>query len=210
MAVTWIERHPKWLKVLASPHPAWNTLLVLALTAGLLHWAEWNLAAFGWTGFIWLALGVLGWTLFEYAMHRWIYHGTYKNKRLREFIESFHIYHHRNIQDPRVLTAGVLMILPLSLITLSPLYVAFSLISNNGFVPYAIGFIAAYGFYEWVHYLIHTHPRPSGYLKWITRYHMHHHDRRWDRCFGNTSSLWDHLLGTYSNPAENQAKLQSH
>lgn len=202
MAVTWIERHPKWLKVLASPHPAWNTLLVMALIAGLFRLSSRELLDFSWSDLAWLALGVLGWTFFEYAMHRWVYHGTYKNKRLREFVESFHIYHHRNIQDARVLTAGVLMILPLALLTLSPLYFVFSLLSSTGFVPYAVGFIAAYGFYEWVHYLIHKHSDPRGYLKWITRYHMHHHDRRWDRCFGNTNSLWDHLLGTYSKPAK--------
>lgn len=218
MAVTWIERNPKWLKVLASPHPAWNSLLVILLIAGLQNFASWN-----WASPLWFVVGVIGWTFFEYGMHRWIYHGTYKNKSVREFIESFHIYHHRNIKDERVLTAGVLMIVPLAAISLMPFYFLFELLSSTGFFPYAIGFIGAYGFYEWVHFLIHKLPNPQGYLKWISRYHMHHHDRRWDRCFGNTSSLWDHLLGTYSAPTgpdrtqpnelgstKHKPKLQSH
>lgn len=143
--------------------------------------------------------GVLAWTFFEYAIHRWVYHGRIRNLKLRAFVESFHIYHHRNMEDPRVITAGPLMILPLSAIILLPSW----WLMGKSFGTFGIGFVSAYYFYEWVHFLIHRSDTEIAYIRYIRNYHLFHHDHRWDRCFGNTSSLWDHLLGTYASPREN-------
>lgn len=198
---TWIETNEHWLKVLASPHPAWNAVIVVPILVLLGRHTYFSFEALSYIAFrigIAFAAGILAWTFFEYAIHRWVYHGNIRGKKLRAFIESFHIYHHRNIDDPRVITAGPLMIIPLSAGILIPSW----LLLGADFGPFGIGFVMAYYFYEWVHFLIHRSSHESRYIRYIRQYHLHHHDHRWDRCYGNTSSLWDHLLGTYVQPNE--------
>jgi sterol desaturase/sphingolipid hydroxylase (fatty acid hydroxylase superfamily) len=150
--------------------------------------------------------GLLYWSFFEYAVHRWPYHYQYKNLKGRWFIETFHLFHHREIEDPRVLNAGILLIYPLLTALLLPVW----LITQNFEVVAAVGFglLGYYFFYENVHYFIHRPPVNGWkttfplnlfgqYMKFITRYHLHHHHHNWNKNFGNTSVLWDKLFGTY-------------
>lgn len=198
---TWIESNERWLKVLASPHPGWNALIVLPVLVLLGRHAYFTVQTtdhFVLRLVFAFAAGILAWTFFEYAIHRWIYHGKIRGKKLRAFVESFHIYHHRNIEDPRVITAGPLMILPLSAGILIPSWFFLGV----DFGAFGAGFVCAYYFYEWVHFLIHRSTTANSYIRYIRQYHLHHHDNRWDRCYGNTSSLWDHVLGTYDRPAK--------
>ena len=109
-----IERYPVLSDIFASSHPFINTFSILAsallclsiginsLTVDHLH--LYLIAFFG----SWFY-----WTFFEYGFHRWFYHGKYKSKKLKSIIHSFHIYHHLNLEDKRVITAGPVMILVL-------------------------------------------------------------------------------------------------
>ncbi|MDZ4082328.1 MAG: sterol desaturase family protein [Bdellovibrionales bacterium] len=204
---TWIESNQQWLKVLASPHPGWNAVIVVPILALLVRHALISFSGAGLvagTEFVFLRIaisffaGILAWTFFEYAVHRWVYHGKIRGQKLRAFVESFHIYHHREMEDPRVITAGPLMILPLSAGILIPSW----FLLGADFGVFGAGFVCAYYFYEWVHFLIHRSTTKNPYIRYIRKYHLHHHDHRWDKCFGNTSSLWDHLLGTYDRPTD--------
>jgi len=36
-------------------------------------------------------------------------------------------------------------------------------------------------------------------MKFIQKYHLHHHYKRWHKNFGNTVTFWDKLFGTYDS-----------
>ncbi len=195
MERTWIERNRSWIKVFASPHPMLNILYVSPILAWLgiigAPWIVENLISAA----LLFALGLLYWSFIEYGIHRWIYHGKFKDKKVRELIESFHIYHHRNLEDNSVLTAGPFMIFPLAVSLLTPVWIA-SDAHTGVFASISLGTLGYYLFYEWVHYSIHRRTPTNRYYKWITEYHLDHH-KYWAVKFGNTISLWDHLLGTF-------------
>lgn len=35
-------------------------------------------------------------------------------------------------------------------------------------------------------------------MAFIQKFHLHHHYSEWNANFGNTTAIWDKLLGTYS------------
>jgi 4-hydroxysphinganine ceramide fatty acyl 2-hydroxylase len=138
--------------------------------------------------------GVVAWTFFEYAVHRWLYHTRFRSPRMRWLFETFHLYHHRNLADGRVLNAR-LFSWP-SVLTFAVLFWCAAPTTALAAATH-LGMLGAYVFYEWVHHAIHLKPHPRGYLAFIQRYHLHHHYKKWNANFGNTSPLWDVLLGTY-------------
>lgn len=186
--------HPRLLKWFASKNPFFVFLKITPL-----------IVAFGWMispleikrsqGLLFLLLGLFSWSLFEYVTHRWLYHHIYKNRKLRWFLEAFHLHHHHHLTDYRVLNAGLLLIYPLALCFW---LIVFLLTSNPEMASwFGLGMLAYYFFYENVHYFIHYKVFSRGYLKFIQKYHLHHHYKHWDKNFGNTLTFWDRLLGTY-------------
>ncbi len=145
--------------------------------------------------------GVLYWSFLEYVIHRFAYHSRYPFRWLKYFLGSFHMYHHMDMSDRRVLNAGFLMIYGLIPIFLSPFILMglnFGLVSALG-----LGLVSYYYFYECVHFILHYKVYETGYLGYIQRYHLYHHDRAPLKNFGNTSHLWDVLLGTYDDRYKN-------
>lgn len=192
--ISLIDRYPRLLAVLASPHPFLN--IVFAIPLFYFFWtlpdfdfqAEKAQFAFG------LVLGLVYWSLIEYSIHRWIYHGRYRHPGIKRWVEAFHVYHHQNLEDRRVLTAGPLMIYGLAALLLAPIYYL-TLSMPTFFSGLGTGVMFYYLFYEWVHYSIHRRDTTSKYMKWITVYHMEHH-KKWNTKFGNTTSIWDRIFGT--------------
>jgi sterol desaturase/sphingolipid hydroxylase (fatty acid hydroxylase superfamily) len=155
---------------------------------------DWNLFELMLGGFI----GIVYWSFFEYAMHRFIYHRIFKAKIMNQFWQSFHLYHHRNIKEKSVLNANYLFILPMAILNTLVLFVL-CFFNINVFLFGIISLVMSYMFYEWVHYSIHMNPFQNSYIKNISKYHLHHHHRSPLKNFGNTSSLWDRVLGTYDS-----------
>jgi sterol desaturase/sphingolipid hydroxylase (fatty acid hydroxylase superfamily) len=144
---------------------------------------------------IYFIIGVVSWSFFEYIVHRVAYHKRTKNKKVQWFLDAFHLHHHNNLKDYRVLNAGVLLIYPLTILILSTVY----LLTNNLVIAssFGLGMTLYYLFYEYVHYQIHKKRHQKGYLKMLQNYHLHHHYKNWKSNFGNTITLWDKLFNTY-------------
>jgi sterol desaturase/sphingolipid hydroxylase (fatty acid hydroxylase superfamily) len=191
-----IFRYPFTMRFLLCRTPL---RVVIFTTVPLMIGCAW----LGWSSSPWpkallgVSLGLVYWSLFEYAVHRWLYHVAFRAGRWRNFIESLHLYHHRELADPRVLNAGPLLTYPLLAVLLLPVYLASGF--DGAFTGrVGIGILGYYTFYEFVHYGIHYRVFPSGYMGMIQRYHLFHHEgAHWGSNFGNTSPLWDRLLGTY-------------
>lgn len=189
-----IDDYPKLVKFFASSNPVHLLLFVLPLWV-LSFYLMSGSSTSGLTLVLSFLGGVLYWSFLEYAIHRWLYHSKYPTRALHYFLGSFHLYHHRNMGDHRVLTAGFLMIYLMTPLVLSPLL--YFTQDPGVFGAATLGLTAFYYFYEWIHYTLHYKVHQSGYLNYIQKYHLHHHDRAPRKNFGNTSHLWDVVLGTY-------------
>ena len=61
------------------------------------------------------------------------------------------------------------------------------------------GYVVGYIFYDCMHYAIHHHHPRSRWMKALRRHHLIHHSPRYadNAKFGVSSTLWDHVFGTY-------------
>lgn len=195
--------HPRLLRWFASSNPL-SVLLKITPLIVVFVWMTLSMKISLSQGISFLLLGMLTWSFFEYATHRWLYHTIFKNENFRWFIEAFHLHHHHNLTDYRVLNAGLFLIYPLAAF----FWLSIFLLSSNTELAswFGIGILIYYFFYENVHYFIHYKVHKSGYMKFIQKYHLHHHYKRWNKNYGNTLTIWDRLMGTY-DPSYKQFEI---
>jgi len=171
-----------------SPHAVW--LPVIAF----FYWRSFVLhkAPF----FVIFAMGVLGllsWTLFEYLMHRYLFHFRAKNRVGKYIAFLFHGIHHQTPRDKTRLVippsvsalVGVLFYLALRFLVPEMWLDAF-------FPAMALGYIL----YDSIHYSIHHFSFESIIGKYVQRVHLEHHYKDAKSHFGVSSPLWDFVFGT--------------
>lgn len=153
---------------LRADAPGWNPTLSLLVPA-------------------WFAAGAAWWTLLEYLLHRFAFHGGVA------VLGKGHLAHHADPRDRRLIVA-------------SPAGVALGL-ALHGFVFLGLlgpvrgggalaGVLVGYAAYEAVHLAVHR-PRPrSRLLRRLRRHHLLHHGAEPDARFGVTSAFWDRVFGT--------------
>jgi sterol desaturase/sphingolipid hydroxylase (fatty acid hydroxylase superfamily) len=124
-----------------------------------------------------VVLGFTLWTLFEYGMHRFIFHHV---------MVSDHALHHANpkgyVGVPNFVSLLVLLVIAAPLLLVLPMTVAFELL---------LGLILGYLWYLTLHDRFH---RQFWFLsKRLDRLRIHHdvHHRWVSRNFGVTTRLWD-------------------
>lgn len=130
------------------------------------------------------AAGLLGWSLIEYAMHRFVFHGIEPFQRL-------HAEHHRRpqalIATPTVVSAAVialLVMLPATLLGNLWLGCGLTLGVTTGYFAYGV-----------VHHAVHHWRSRSAWMRQRRRLHAIHH--RFPHCYyGVTTSLWDRTFGS--------------
>ncbi len=128
------------------------------------------------------ALGLVSWSLAEYAIHGWMSHV------FDTFAKRFHAAHHR---DPHaVFTVGAWI--PLALVSTA-------ICAGFGAAPGAIawlGFAAGFVGYELLHYRLHFSKPLCALEERLRRRHLAHHLRAPAQCFGVTNRLWDRVFGS--------------
>jgi sterol desaturase/sphingolipid hydroxylase (fatty acid hydroxylase superfamily) len=130
-------------------------------------------------------LGLAGWTLVEYAMHRFVLHG------LRPF-KAWHARHHERptarIASPTILSAGLIV----ALVSLP----AFALSGGWNACALTLGVLTGYLGYAITHHAVHHWNVDNAWLKRRKRAHALHHHLARPVFFGVTSTLWDHVFGS--------------
>jgi sterol desaturase/sphingolipid hydroxylase (fatty acid hydroxylase superfamily) len=143
-----------------------------------------------------MPVGILIWTLLEYALHRFVFHIQFplRDPRLREIVNASHLAHHASPRDPRRLLVHPLYGLAISTV----LYAGLLALSRNAFSAAGIvaGIWTGFLYYESVHYRVHFSLSESGFIARQRRRHFYHHFTNNKRCFGVTSPLWDYVFGT--------------
>jgi len=155
------------------------TALAAFLWAAVPHGQRLAIAGF-------VLLGLAGWTVIEYAMHRFVLHG------LRPF-SRWHAQHHERptalIGTPTIVSATLIAALVfVPALRLAGLWRACAL---------TLGVTAGYLVYAIAHHATHHWRAGSAWLRRRKRWHaLHHHLVDSPVCYGVTTSFWDHVFGS--------------
>jgi len=163
----------------------WFVVLALAL------YASWRTASLA-VSIGLILLGLLIWTLFEYVMHRFIFHLKLKSKLGHWLIYLAHGNHHiapgdayRNIMPPIVSITIGCMVWGVFVVLVGP---AGSVL----FLGFAIGYVV----YDSIHYACHQLPMRSPLLRQLRRHHIRHHYGKREGNYAITGIFWDRVFCT--------------
>ena len=116
--------------------------------------------------------GLLLWTLLEYAVHRWLFHGV---------LLKYHRHHHNTPKIPKPMPLWALALPLLGIFWIS--------------VGLGLGVLTGLAAYEALHqYLHHGNPKRS-WLLHLRAQHMKHH-RIPSKQFGVVTNFWDRIFRT--------------
>ena len=146
----------------------------------------WNLLAGGLAPWGWLAClsaGLLLWTLLEYLIHRFAFHGF-----------APHWQHHERPRDRQWIFAPLWLSTGAALLLWGLLAAALRSLPHAALVT--AGIVAGYLAYEAVHLTIHGPRAGCALLVALRRRHYYHHFADDTACYGVTSPLWDRIFGS--------------
>ncbi len=135
--------------------------------------------------------GALFWSLFEYLMHRHVFHMIVDNERGRKFVYTMHGVHHEYPRDRERLFMPPLP----SLLLASLIFIGMHALMGWYALAFFPGFLFGYLMYGSMHYAIHSFAPPS-WLKALWRNHHLHHYKYPQKGFGVSSVLWDVVFRT--------------
>jgi sterol desaturase/sphingolipid hydroxylase (fatty acid hydroxylase superfamily) len=129
------------------------------------------------------AAGLALWTLLEYGIHRYAFHGFMP-----------HSDHHEEPKDVKYIIAPIWLSGGTSLALWVLIRIPAGSWARSGLTVAAI--IAGYLAYEAVHLRIHSDAAGGKWLTMLRKRHYFHHfaDERF--CYGVTSPLWDRVFGS--------------
>ncbi|CAN5541379.1 hypothetical protein BH10BAC3_BH10BAC3_14540 [soil metagenome] len=136
--------------------------------------------------------GLFFWTLFEYMVHRYIFHWVSSNRSIERMTYIFHGNHHQYPRDRQRLFMPPLP----SLLIASAIFGCMYLIAGRYALLFCPGFIFGHLLHASLHYAIHAWKPPFKWMKALWRNHHLHHYTSVEKGFGITSTLWDHVFGT--------------
>lgn len=156
--------------------------------------AAWSLSQVTVAATLGLAVGgYLLWTLFEYWLHRIVFHFEPDAGLGARMHWIIHGVHHDHPNDPLRLVMPPAVSIPLGAVVFAALY----LILGSSYAPgVGAGFFTGYLVYDMTHYYLH-HFRPRGRLGRILRErHMRHHFQDDTKAFGISAPYWDEVFRT--------------
>jgi sterol desaturase/sphingolipid hydroxylase (fatty acid hydroxylase superfamily) len=143
--------------------------------------------------FIAFFAGILFWTLFEYVVHRFVFHtGESASEWRKNMQETLHGVHHEFPRDK-----GRLAMPPVVSVVLATIIIlVFKLIFGVIGFPLVAGFLTGYASYLIVHYSVHAFRPPKNIFRRLWINHSLHHYKDQNQVFGVSSPLWDYVFRT--------------
>jgi dihydroceramide fatty acyl 2-hydroxylase len=182
------------LDALSRVHPIVPVLIFVPSIAGLEAWGLMK-------GTVALAVALLIagyalWTLFEYWLHRLVFHFEPADGVGARLHWIIHGVHHDHPNDPMRLVMPPAVSVPLGAGVFGLLYLVF----GSRYAPgLGAGFFLGYLVYDMMHYYLH-HFRPHGRLgRMLRERHMRHHFQDDTRGFGISAPYWDEVFKTSSS-----------
>jgi dihydroceramide fatty acyl 2-hydroxylase len=146
-----------------------------------------------WSILLCLAGGYVTWTLFEYWLHRLVFHFEPEDGLGARLHWIIHGVHHDHPNDPKRLVMPPGASIPLALL-FTGLFVL--VVGSPTWMPFEAGFLAGYLIYDMTHFYLHHH-RPTTRLgKRMRELHMRHHFQDDTTGYGVSAPWWDHVFRT--------------
>lgn len=154
-------------------------------------WAGWGAAGILEGAGLFVA-GWLAWTLFEYAMHRFLFHLNLDLPVARWFLFLIHGNHHTNPKD------GLRGMMPLtvSMPSLALIWAGCVALVGLSATWLFLGFLIGYILYDGIHYACHHWPMRGRVGMALKRHHMRHHHVNENANFATSAIFWDSIFGT--------------
>lgn len=180
------------LERLTRTHISVPIILYLFTGTYSLYYAITNTDILLWKGITVLVLGILGFTLLEYVMHRYFYHMEPDTPVKDKLQYNVHGVHHDYPKDKDRLTMPPFV----SLFYAVVFYFIFTFTMGDYGLFFLPGFMIGYSAYLGVHYIVHAYQPPKNFLKVLWVNHAIHHYKDPDVAYGVSSPLWDYVFGT--------------
>jgi dihydroceramide fatty acyl 2-hydroxylase len=182
------------LDALSRVHPVVPVVIFVPGIVALTAWGLSNVSVVVTVGLT--AGGYALWTLFEYWLHRVVFHFEPEDGPGARLHWIIHGVHHDHPNDPLRLVMPPAVSVPLGAVVFGALYLAFGARYSPGL---GAGFFTGYLVYDMMHYYLH-HFRPHGRLgRMLRERHMRHHFQDETRGFGISAPYWDRVFGTSSH-----------
>jgi sterol desaturase/sphingolipid hydroxylase (fatty acid hydroxylase superfamily) len=127
--------------------------------------------------------GLIGWSLLEYLLHRFVLHGP-------QPFRAWHLEHHQRpralIGTPTAISVGLI----LGLMFLPMLVLAGPWRASGFTLGVAIGYLT----YAWTHHALHHWRTDGAWLKSCKRQHAVHHGSHKGCQYGVTTAFWDRVF----------------
>ncbi|HWY89091.1 MAG TPA: sterol desaturase family protein [Solirubrobacteraceae bacterium] len=169
---------------------------VIIFGPGIAALVAWSLSSVSLAATLGLAVGGYAlWTLFEYWLHRIVFHFEPDQGIGARLHWIIHGVHHEHPNDPLRLVMPPAVSVPLGAVVFGVLYLAF----GSSYAPaLGAGFFAGYLAYDMIHYYVH-HFSPRGRLgRMLRERHMRHHFQDETKGFGISAPYWDEVFRTSS------------
>jgi sterol desaturase/sphingolipid hydroxylase (fatty acid hydroxylase superfamily) len=160
---------------------------ITPVLAGYFAYYAWR-DAIGWghlSAALWFINGLVGWTLIEYIVHRWLFHHA-------PLFRPAHMAHH-DAPDELIASPPALVPVALAVLCETVMYG----VGAVGAGAFTAGALMAYLFYCFVHWATHRVQNPSSaYLIRARRRHLLHHYKGREANYGVTTDIWDRVFAT--------------
>ena len=144
-----------------------------------------------------LGLGLVGyvvWTLFEYWLHRLVFHFEPEHGIGAKLHWMIHGIHHDHPNDPLRLVMPPAASIPLAVLVVGAIFLIAG--SLHG-LAVAAGFLIGYIVYDEMHYALHHHTPTTRAGRWLRELHMRHHFQDDEKGFGISAPYWDMVFRTF-------------
>ncbi len=156
-----------------------------------------------------MAAGIIFWTMFEYFLHRYVFHWDLDNAFGRGFHFFVHGVHHDYPNDELrlVMPPGASITLAILMYWIFYGVVVGLIGAGMGFfsVFYA-SFVFGYLVYDMMHYSTHYYNFKWKWFQTIKRSHLDHHYVDHDKGFGLSNVFWDKVFNTEQESVKRKNK----
>jgi dihydroceramide fatty acyl 2-hydroxylase len=143
--------------------------------------------------------GYLLWTLFEYWLHRIVFHFEPEDGFGAKVHWMIHGVHHDHPNDPLRLVMPPAASIPLAVLVIGGIWLAAGAVHGPAI---GAGFLIGYLVYDEIHYALHHHVPKSRLGKRLRELHMRHHFQDDEKGFGISAPYWDFVFRTFPRRSE--------
>lgn len=182
-----------FFEMFSKVHPATPFLLYIPPTLVLLVWALIKGITSPLSALVFLPLGWVTWQLMEYFIHKHIFHWEGNGPFTRWLHQILHGYHHQYPDDAQRLVMPIGASLPMAALIGAVLWL---LQAPGQTIPYFVGLVSGYLFYDFMHWSTHYRKPLTAWGKLIRSHHMSHHFADTESNYGISHRWIDIVMGT--------------